>query len=669
MVVRFMSSIPDSFCDKYVAKVRPISYAVALALGLLGASAPAMGQTVILTPVGNNLYNTGFAGTVPAGANQIDTHYSVTNYNVFGGAAYQSAPTQPHWIPDASTPGSQWVTVVPHLVPTNTPPAPFATATFDYQLTLTNIPIGAVVTINGAVAADDSAVLSVNGKAPVFSNFHTFVSPANYMAQTPFAGLSFVAGASNVLTIAVSNIGGGPTGLNLALNGSYTALTTTVGLGIVFAPPVPLTPNQNAVLNNINQINVVGSANTCFANLVASLLVADPNSFGADLDQLSPEKLAIFSSIAFNDASFETSNFDDYTAHRRNHEGNLQVTPGHVDTSGLTYLDPTMDPTLAQAKSRLLAWSPAPTPGLLSDSGNPLMTDFLGQPTSHNDPADNWNFFVSGDVVLGQNYSQTDLEHTNYTTSSFQIGSDYQFGDHFMAGVLFDYGHTDTALDEQGSSATIDSYSPGVFASYAQNGWFANFLGLYSKNAYTEQRVIGFGTYAETANGTPDGDQETANLDGGYEFHSRDKHWTFGPTSGVQYTHLNIDSFDETGGCSSDLNVDYETADSLRSRFGGRVSYAKWDDSNRTIFTPYIDASWQHEWLGGDRNITSNFREVSNIPFTVSTPNTSRDSALLVAGMNADITKDMTLFTNYAVQVGQSDYFGQSVMAGLKIGF
>jgi uncharacterized protein YhjY with autotransporter beta-barrel domain len=435
-------------------------------------------------------------------------------------------------------------------------------------------------------------------------------------------------------------------------------------------PTTGLTTNQTSVLNGINLINTIGSANACFANLTDALIVAAGSpSLGADLDELSPEKLGVFSSIAFNDASFRTQNLDDYTAHRRNSEGEMQVSPGNIDFSGLSVTDPTMDPTLNQVRGHMLAWSPRPTPGLLSDSGDPLTGLVSGPAVPHDNPIDNWNFFVSGDVILGQNLSQPEVQHTDYNTSSFQIGTDYQINKHFLVGVLFDYSHTDTMLDEQGSSATVDSYSPGLFASFAQDGWFANALATYTRNAYTEERHVEFGTFDETATGAPAGDQETADLDGGYEFHSKDKKWTYGPTAGVQYTHLGIDSFSENGGCSADLGVQSQSEDSLRSRFGGRISYAMFDHDNRVIFTPYLDASWQHEWMAGSQVITSSFEEVSPITFSVSTPNVSRDSALISTGFDADITQDITLFTGYAVQCGSNSYFGQSVTAGMKVAF
>jgi len=207
-----------------------------------------------------------------------------------------------------------------------------------------------------------------------------------------------------------------------------------------------------------------------------------------------------------------------------------------------------------------------------------------------------------------------------------------------------DYDHTDTALDGQGSRAAIDSYSPGLFAAYADGGWFANALASYSRNEYTEQRHVAIGTFEERANGAPTGGQELVNLDGG-------------------------DSFIENGGCSSNLAVGNERADSLRSRLGGRVQYAIKDTASHVVFTPYLNASWQHEFLNGHRDITASFAELGGGSFTVVTPRASTDSVLMAIGLDADISGQVTLFASYLVQAGAEDYFGQSVEAGTKIAF
>jgi uncharacterized protein YhjY with autotransporter beta-barrel domain len=618
-------------------------------LGLLTAKA----QTVTLTPSGNDLYNTGYDGTVLAGNNQPDTHYALIGFG--NGTAFQANPLAGGW---AANPGNaQWITI---SNTTTTGP----TISYDYRLTLTNIPAGRLVTISGLVAADDNVTISGNGSSPFFSNFSPKVVTGNFGAFTAIPTTTFVSGTSNFLDFVVNNVGGGPTGLNLVLTGSYVVLTSTVGLDIQI-DPAGLDRNQTAVLNYINRINAVGVNNACFTNLTAALLGLDSaGSLGAAMDQLSPEKLNVFSSIAFNNASFMTQDLDDYLAHRRNQAGYFQASPGSIDTSGLTVSDPSIDPALSQVHSHLLAWTPSVTPGLLSDTANPLLvTDSAAAAATPT--IDHWNVFLQGDVVLGENLSDQDLDYRDSTTSSFEVGADYEFGKNFLAGAFFQYSHTDTALDNNGSTATIDSYAPGVYASYAQDGWYGNALASYSHNAYTEQRNIDIGTYSQTANAAPEGDQETVDVDGGYDFH--DKNWTFGPTIGFQYTHLSVDSFTETGACSTDLAVDREAADSFRSRLGGHVSYSV--KSGGVVFQPFLDASWQHEFLDNARGITSSFSEIGMGQFTVYTPDPARESALLATGLNIDIDGMMTVFANYEVQVDPDNYFGQSILAGIKLAF
>ena len=60
---------------------------------------------------------------------------------------------------------------------------------------------------------------------------------------------------------------------------------------------------------------------------------------------------------------------------------------------------------------------------------------------------------------------------------------------------------------------------------------------------------------------------------------------------------------------------------------------------------------------------------VFQLHFTVNTVPSSRDSALIDAGLTADLNGRVSLFLDYLLQAGQDNYFGQSVEAGVKIGF
>jgi outer membrane autotransporter protein len=67
--------------------------------------------------------------------------------------------------------------------------------------------------------------------------------------------------------------------------------------------------------------------------------------------------------------------------------------------------------------------------------------------------------------------------------------------------------------------------------------------------------------------------------------------------------------------------------------------------------------------------ISSSFLDVGAGSFAVTTPNGSPDSALINTGFNIDVNHSATVFVDYMAQAGQSNYFAQSVQAGVKIGF
>ena len=273
-----------------------------------------------------------------------------------------------------------------------------------------------------------------------------------------------------------------------------------------------------------------------------------------------------------------------------------------------------------------------------------------------------WNFYVQGNVILAQGFSQTDVPHFNDNTESVTVGTDYRVTPNLLVGLAAGYGHTDATLDNNGSSATVDSYSPGFYASYADHGWYANLSGNYAHNAYTQSRVIGF--LSQTANSAPEGNECVANLDGGYDFHRGA--WIFGPLTGLQYTHLTLDGYKENGSIA-DLSVADQNSDSLRSRLGGRVSFTFAHCGMN--FTPHLDASWQHEFMGQSRGITSQFSDSGIGSFNVQTANPSRDSALADLGLDAGISSTVTFFIDYQTQAGQKDFFAQSAQGGVRIGF
>jgi uncharacterized protein with beta-barrel porin domain len=469
---------------------------------------------------------------------------------------------------------------------------------------------------------------------------------------------NYNSGAASNIVIAIENNTATGYGNDFALD------TIQFTIAQATFPLAGLTPNQAAIAQNLSSgvLNPVSTA-------VYNALIANASSYPGVLNQLSPEAFGRFTSMtAFNDASFEIEAMDNYLASERDPNGNFFAGNGKINSSGLTVNDAATDAALAPVASRLMAWSAAPVGGMISDVSDPLfsgvdMKDAKDmKSTSAPEYADPWNFFVRGNVVLAQGFSNNDVSHFDDNTESVIVGTDYRVTGNFLVGLKAGYSHTDATLDDNGSSATIDSYSTGLYASYADKGWYANVIGDYVHNAYTEERNIGF--LGQTANGAPEGNEGFADLDGGYDFH--DGALTYGPIAGVQYTHLSVNGYTESGS-AADLTVQDQEDDSLRSRLGGRVSYAF--SHYGLVFKPHLDATWQHEFMDQSRGITSQFDTTGLGSFTVRTEDPQRDFAMATAGLDLDINRTIMAFAEYMVQAGQSNYFGQAVQAGIKIGF
>jgi outer membrane autotransporter protein len=409
-----------------------------------------------------------------------------------------------------------------------------------------------------------------------------------------------------------------------------------------------------------------GSSNATLTTLINALGSASgsQSSLAAALDSFSPQKLQVFSNVAFDNFGFTSRQVDNHTA-------SLRYGQGGLDTSGLQVLDSSMPSELSQIKSRLLAFSPAPASGgLVSDSsgsvlGGVKMTDpknMQGVSAPVTDQ-NRWSAFISGNVILADVGSDADVAYSHYTTGGVTAGSDYRINDNWAVGGLFSYGHTAVTLDDNGSTARVDSYSPGIYATYADQGWYANGLFTYDYNSYGESRAIP--VLSDSTHGSTAGNQYNGNLDGGYEFHSGNL--TFGPTAALQYVHLDINSFTEAGGGALDINS--ENADSLRSLIGGQMRYNWSWYGGKVTATPYLGASWQHEYLDNSRGITSQFDGAGLGSFTVNTTNPDRDSAVITAGLDTQWNSAFNLFIDYQVQAGQSDFFAQSIEGGAKVSF
>jgi outer membrane autotransporter protein len=283
-------------------------------------------------------------------------------------------------------------------------------------------------------------------------------------------------------------------------------------------------------------------------------------------------------------------------------------------------------------------------------------------------PEKRWGMFATGQGLFFRgNAHDVDLQSADANIAGTTAGLDAKIGDHAMAGALFAYDNADVTLNNNGSHATIDSYTGGLYGAWHQDGFYVNSLAAYTSNHYRSNRDIFFPGFAAAANGGTHGNQASVNIDGGYDWHVSNR-LTVGPLVGLQYVHLDVNGFNEYGASAADLAIADQSMDSLQSRVGGRADFHLASSSTST-FAAELHAAWQHEYLDDSRGIGATFAGSGLTPFSVQTVSPMRDAAVVGLGLNFTFKDRLTLFADYELTLWNESNFNQSVNAGGRISF
>lgn len=279
-----------------------------------------------------------------------------------------------------------------------------------------------------------------------------------------------------------------------------------------------------------------------------------------------------------------------------------------------------------------------------------------------------WGFFAAGAGMFFRGTGDDGNTAEGSSDSGGTVaGVDGRLGDEGVIGALFSFNYADATLGNDGSHASIQSYTGGIYGGWHRDGYYLNGLATVARNEYASARDILFDGYDSTAEGSAGGDQQSVNVDGGYDWYARDG-LTLGPVAGLQYVHLAVDGFDESGGGGADLAVDGQYVNSLQSRLGARAGY-KLQLKPETVFAAEFMAGWQHEYLNDSRGIDADFIGSGLGKFSVQTDSPMRDAAVIGAGVNFTFDDRVTLYAEYSLLMWGESYFEETVNAGCRVMF
>ncbi len=282
-------------------------------------------------------------------------------------------------------------------------------------------------------------------------------------------------------------------------------------------------------------------------------------------------------------------------------------------------------------------------------------------------------FFINGMGGSGETDQTVEQNSSDFETKGVIAGFDYKVMDNLIVGMAGSYSAFDldfnNNIDVSGGSVDSDSYTLTAYTNYSQDGGYVEGVFSYGWSQYDIDRKIVLSSITginRTASANPDGEQLSATLAGGYDFHTGGL--SYGPYARVSYFSTYIDQYDETGAQGLNLRVNEHKSDSLESVLGAQISYAF--SHSFGVIVPHLKAEWHHEFKNSQRSFDVRFINDPAKKKTVYQSNSGspdRNFFNLSAGLSADLKYGFQTFVNYETILGLNNIETHKFSAGIRM--
>ena len=167
------------------------------------------------------------------------------------------------------------------------------------------------------------------------------------------------------------------------------------------------------------------------------------------------------------------------------------------------------------------------------------------------------------------------------------IGFDRSFlADRLRLGFAQGFAGSQILSADSSGRTNITSYQSCLYTEYEgkKHPYILDVVLSYGYNDFDSSRRVTAATINRTASADYHGDQFSSYLEGGYKF--KKKNFDITPLLAIDYNHLHISGYTESGADSLDLNVDAQNYDTLQVGTGFRVSRAF--DTKNMLITPEL---------------------------------------------------------------------------------
>lgn len=498
------------------------------------------------------------------------------------------------------------------------------------------------VNINGGTFAPGNSIGTTNVAGNV-----DFTGGGNYNVEVNAAGASDLINATGSATLTSGVVNVQPEAGTYNVSTDYTILTAAGGLGgttfasvnsnLAFLTPTLTYDATNVFLNlTRNDVSFSDVANTPNQKAVSTVLGNNTTALQTIVNNIIPL------STTNAQQAFDTLS-------------GVQHTHVQVITKGLSqqflnllFNRGNQDSGTSIAFNSLQNFDPM-SDQLFADNSASLPASYSGDTTYNTNLERGWwlqGFGGFGDIDDTSNASGAD-----YDTQGLAFGVDTEWRD-FVVGLAGSYASSDA--DTFGGSLDIDSFQAATYVNWQRD---ANYLtgalgfGLHDTDA---SRTVIVGTSTST---TATADYNSYNISVSVETGKEialSLNTSLTPFAGVEYSHNNRDSFTEAGAATANLSVNDEDQDSLRTKFGLRLSHELSTQQGRRI-TPEASIAYVREMMDNVSRVDAAFTAVPTSTFQVDGSALDRDRLQISFGVTGHINETTAFNVGYNGELAGSD--------------
>jgi outer membrane autotransporter protein len=218
-----------------------------------------------------------------------------------------------------------------------------------------------------------------------------------------------------------------------------------------------------------------------------------------------------------------------------------------------------------------------------------------------------------------------------YTASAYglMIGYDTQVSPNTRAGIAFGVGRTDINGRVFNAQTDIQSYVGTVYLGHERGPWYLHGAASIGLHDHSDTRNINYPGVSRQARSDAMGQDYTLHGATGYHLQAQD--WRITPMASLQYSRVNLGSFQESGAGDLNLNIASRGYDFLESGLGVKVArpFSRGD----MIFRPEVHARWLHQFANPNMTQTASLQVPGAASFTTPGFTAARDTLNIGAGI------------------------------------